>query len=203
MDPANPAGLDLFKGGTPEPTPGASTPTMKKNEAQILKLYPKDQWPSGRTPRRRAGAKSKPISLGKAVEQFAPGWKLANCGNIESPGLRTSWGGRKNVLVTHPAEKGVGSVLTRKITVASGKTAVLNLLVGHDPRGDWDLIVRADKKQLLKKTIGPSASKLGWVNLEVDLSAYAGKSVNIELVNQPTGWMFETAFWGQINMASK
>jgi len=34
MDPANPAGLDLF-GDRPPPTPGASTPLMKKNEELI------------------------------------------------------------------------------------------------------------------------------------------------------------------------
>ncbi len=203
MDPENPAGLDLFKGGKPEPAPSASTPTMKKNEAQILKLYPKENWPAGRSRRRRPAAKSKPISLGKAVETFAPGWKLTNCANIESPGLRTSWGGRKNVLVTHPLKRGVGSVLTRKVTVPSGKGSVLKLLVGHDPRGNWSLIVRADKKELVRKTVGPQASKLGWVTVDVDLSAYAGKSVNVELVNQPSGWAYETAFWGQIKLTSK
>ena len=80
---------------------------------------------------------------------------------------------------------------------------MLNLLVGHDPRGDWSLIVRADKKELVSKTIGPRASKRGWMTVDVDLSAYAGKSVNIELVNQPSGWAYETAFWGQIALVSK
>ena len=41
------------------------------------------------------------------------------------------------------------------------------------------------------------------MTVDVDLSAYAGKSVNIELVNQPSGWAYETAFWGQIALVSK
>jgi hypothetical protein len=199
MDPENPAGIDLFKGGKRPPTPSADTPEMKQNEAQILKLYPKDKWSTRGRGRRRAPVKSKPISLNKAVEQFAPGWKLSQCGNIENPGLRPSWGGRKNVLVTHPLNKTTGAVLNRKITVPSGKKTALNLLVGRHPRGDWMLIVRADKKELTRTTV----NKAGWMTVNVDLSPYAGKSVNIELVNQPNGWMFETAFWGEIKLTSK
>jgi hypothetical protein len=202
MDPENPAGLDLFKGGKPEPTPSASTPTMKKNEAQILKLFPKDKWPSGGG-RRRTAVKSKPVSFGKAVQQFAPGWKLSNCGNIESPGLRSVWAGKKNVLATHPAGRNTGSVLTRKLAVPSGKGSILRLVVGHDHRGDWTLIARINKKELIRKTIGKSGSKGGWMTVDVDLSKYAGKTVDIELVNQPSGWAYETAFWGEISLASK
>ena len=43
MDPANPAGVDLFKRTGPRPTPGASTPLMKKNE-ELIKL----RWPAVR-----------------------------------------------------------------------------------------------------------------------------------------------------------
>jgi hypothetical protein len=36
--------------------------------------------------------------------------------------------------------------------------------------------------------------------VDVDLSAYAGKTVKIELVNQPSGWSYETEFWGEISL---
>ena len=45
----NPAGLDLFKGGVRPPTPGASTPLMKKNEESIKRLWPE----KARPPRKR------------------------------------------------------------------------------------------------------------------------------------------------------
>jgi len=41
MDPANPAGLDLFEGSSPPTTPGASTPLMKKS-VELIKL----RWPT-------------------------------------------------------------------------------------------------------------------------------------------------------------
>lgn len=40
MNPANPAGLDLFNGGKRPPTPGASTPLMKKSEELIKACWP-------------------------------------------------------------------------------------------------------------------------------------------------------------------
>jgi len=169
---------------------------MKQNEELIEKLWPEKNRPVPRT--RRGAGKPKPMNMGKAVEKFAPGWKLANCANIESPGLRASWAGRKNVLVTHPLDRSTGSVLSRKIAIPSGKRAVLHMVVGHDHRGDWTFIARVDKKELLRKPIGKAGSKNGWMTIDLDLSPYAGKSVKIELVNQPSGWSFETAFWGEI-----
>jgi hypothetical protein len=41
MDPANPAGLDLFAPGVRPPTPNASTPLMKKSEELIKRLWPR------------------------------------------------------------------------------------------------------------------------------------------------------------------
>jgi hypothetical protein len=37
----------------------------------------------------------------------------------------------------------------------------------------------------------------------VDLSAWAGKEVRLELVNQPTEWSWEAAFWSKIEIASE
>ena len=37
----------------------------------------------------------------------------------------------------------------------------------------------------------------------MDLSAYAGKTVNLELLNQANGWHFESAFWGLIAVETK
>ena len=51
--------------------------------------------------------------LSKAVEQFAPGWKISKCGSDMEPGLREELRGEKNVLVTHPLSQTVGCVLTQ------------------------------------------------------------------------------------------
>jgi hypothetical protein len=78
----------------------------------------------------------------------------------------------------------------------------LKLVVGHDPRGDWDLIVKVNGEQVLRKTIGPDTTTVGWTEVAVDLSSYAGRSVKIELINEPTDWRFEAGYWAEIRLES-
>jgi len=140
--------------------------------------------------------------LSKAIGTFAPGWAVAKCGDDMDPGLRERLRGRENVLVTHPLNQEMGCVLSRTVQLPRGKRGVLKLVVGHDPRGDWDLIVRANGRELLRKTIGPEVTTVGWTEVSVDLSRYAGKSTKIEIVNEPTGWRYEAAYWAEISLHS-
>ncbi len=143
------------------------------------------------------------VDLSKAVEKFAPGWKIARCGPDMEPGLREELRGRQNVLLTHPLSQTVGCVLTRTVSLPPNAKSSLKLEVGHDARGDWDLIVRADGEQLIRKTIGPDTTKLGWTEVDVDLSKFAGKRVKLELVNEPTEWRYEAALWSRIAIVSE
>ncbi len=141
--------------------------------------------------------------LSKAMEQFAPGWKVSKCGEDMDPGLKEELRGRKSVLVTHPLSETVACVLSRTVTLPPNRDSTLKLTVGHDPRGDWDLIVRADGEQLLRKTIGPDTTTVGWTEVTVDLSKYAGRQVRLELINEPTGWRYEAAYWAEILLQSQ
>ena len=163
-----------------EPRPAADSKFTEEEMAKITALVGRD--------------------LSKAIEKFAPGWKVTKCGHDMDPGLRAELRGRKNVLVTHPLTEDIGCVLTRTVTLPAGGENTLKLVVGHDPRGDWDLIVKADGRQLLRQTVGPETATLGWVQVDVDLSAFAGKTVKLELINQPTDWRFEAAHWAEISL---
>jgi len=143
------------------------------------------------------------VDLSKAVEKFAPGWKIAKCGPDMEPGLREELRGRQNVLLTHPLSQTVGCVLSRTVSLPPNAKSTLKLEVGHDARGDWDLIVRADGEQLIRKTIGPDTTKLGGTEVDVDLSKFAGKRVKLELVNEPTDWRYEAALWSKIEIVSE
>ena len=117
--------------------------------------------------------------------------------------MREELRGRKNVLVTHPLGENVGCVLSRSISLPANRKSTLKLVVGHDARGDWDLIVKANGELLLRKTIGPETTSLGWTDVHVDLSRFAGQTVKLELVNEPTGWHYETGYWGEISVLSE
>ena len=141
--------------------------------------------------------------LSKAVEEFAPGWKVSRCGDVENPGLRDELRGREKVLVTHPLSEDVGCVLSRSVDCRPIARAELKLVVGHDARGDWDLIVAANGEKLLRKNIGLETTSLGWTEVNVDLSRFAGQTVNLELVNEPIGWHYVAAYWAEITLVSQ
>ncbi len=144
-----------------------------------------------------------PRNMAKAVEKLAPGWTIKNCGSDMDPGLRAEWAGKKNVLVTHPLDQQTGCVLSRTVKIPAGKQTTLNLVVGHDPQGDFDLIVRADGKPLLRKAVSAKTATAHWLTESIALSQFAGKTVKLELVNQPTGWSYEAAYWASIDLRNQ
>jgi len=145
-----------------------------------------------------------PKEFAKAVEKKFPGWAVKDCGSDMDPGMRAEFRGKKDVLMTHPLNKDTGCVLSRKLDVAAGKKTSLHLVVSYHDQGDWDLIVKADGKELLKKLVSKdTATKDGWLEADVDLSPYAGKSVSLELVNQPNGWSWEGGYWAEIAVKSE
>jgi hypothetical protein len=143
-----------------------------------------------------------PAGLSQAVSRFAPGWEISNCGEQMAPGLYPLLRARRNVLVTCPPNPIQGCTLSRKLQVPLGKTTTLKLVVGHDARGDWALVVAANGKPLIQKTIGPDVTNLGWTGITVDLSSYAGQTIDLQLLNLPTGWHYEAGYWAEISLQS-
>jgi len=139
----------------------------------------------------------------KDLETLFPGWKMSNCGPDMDPGLRAEYRGKKNVFMTHPLNREVGCTLSKNVDIPAGRKTTLKLAVAPDDRGDWTLAVKADGNQLLNKKIGPETASEGWVEVEVDLSDLAGKSVLLELINQPDGWSFEAGYWAEIALESE
>ncbi|HNR99491.1 MAG TPA: ADP-ribosylglycohydrolase family protein [Planctomycetota bacterium] len=139
----------------------------------------------------------------RAVKQFAPGWKITNCGPDMDPGLRPELRGKKNVLLTHPQSRTVPCALSREASIPAGVKTRLVLEVGHHEEGDWELVVKADGVTLFQGTIGKDTAKNGWRTVAVDLSAYAGKTVRLELLNQANGWAWEAGYWASIALVSE
>lgn len=142
------------------------------------------------------------MDISEAAAKFAPGWKVAKCGDDMDPGLRANWAGKKNVLMTHPLDEDTGCVLSKKVKLPRGQKSMLRLVVGHHPNGDWELIVKADGKEILSKIVGEETANDGWLEVEVGLSNYAGKEILLELINQPNGWAFEAAYWAKIEISA-
>jgi len=133
-----------------------------------------------------------------AVDKVLPGWKISHCGADMNPGRREQYRGRENVLVTHPLNRDAPCVLSRSVEVPVER-GILRLVVTHDQRGDWTLVVRADGKPLLKQKIAPASVTDGWATVEIDLGPWAGKSVDLQLLNQADGWTYEAGYWAELS----
>jgi hypothetical protein len=145
------------------------------------------------------GARNK-MDLTKQLEQFAPGWKAENCG--PEGGYREEWFGKKGVLTTHPLNQTTPCVLTKDITVPRQRTTVLKVTVGRHQQGDWDLVVKVDGQEVKKQPVSAATTSAGggWLEVPIDLSPHSGKVVKVQLINQPTGWSNEHAYWSEIKV---
>ncbi|GMW02868.1 MAG: hypothetical protein AMXMBFR84_40040 [Candidatus Hydrogenedentota bacterium] len=141
--------------------------------------------------------------MSQVIELFAKGWTVDNCGLEMDPGIRASYRGRSNVLVTHPDDGETPCVLAREVAIEAGKTTALNLAVSHHDGGDWQLVAKIDGETVLDTAVGADTVQDGWMQHSIDLTPHAGKTVKVELFNQPTGWFCEAAYWGEIAVTEK
>jgi hypothetical protein len=114
------------------------------------------------------------------------------------PGIRAVYRGRQRVLLTHPDDGATPCVIWREVAVPVNATEKLRLAVSHHDGGDWRLIVKINGEEVRSADVGADSVTDGWLTMEVDLKPYAGKTIKIELLNHPTGWFCEAAYWGEI-----
>ncbi|MHC4571467.1 MAG: ADP-ribosylglycohydrolase family protein [Planctomycetota bacterium] len=137
-----------------------------------------------------------PLALSE-FKKHLPGWKVSPESSL---GLLQLVNGRKNVFVTYPPDKKTQCSLTKQIDIPADLQTILRLKVGHDPRGGYTLIVKANGKELYSWDV----VKEPWLEIAVDLSEYAGKSVTVELINKPSKfWSNEWAYFKQIAFESR
>ena len=137
-----------------------------------------------------------------AVSHHFPGWTITDCGPDMDPGVRDFFG-RQNVLLTHPKDRNTPCVLSREITVPRQGAAKLHLVVTHHDQGDWDLIVKVDSAEVFKRLIGAVPNETRWKTIDIDLTPHAGKTIKLELLNQPNGWAWEAGYWSVIALKTE
>jgi hypothetical protein len=151
--------------------------------------------------------KSPAKTLEEYLDEFTPGWDIDDCIEADKLGLH-NFEGLGTIFLTHPIAEEVPCVLSKRLEIPKDGKTSLKLVVGHDPNGDWELIVKADGKELARSTVGKETTTEGLMDLSIDLSAYAGKTVLIELLNQANGWQietghYETGIWAKIELVTE
>jgi hypothetical protein len=120
-----------------------------------------------------------------ALPKVLAGWNVADA-VLRSSSFAWERNGRRNVVLLRAGKAGEPVALTRKFDQLPGGTSKLTCAAGLESRNaGWVLTVKANGNDLLNKTVAAETIKNGWLEIEADLSAYAGKAVTLELIGQP------------------
>ena len=184
--------------------------TLKPEEiADLFAFITLDKTPGDPAARQLPGVRdivqrdvADPAQFATLLGEVAPGFTTAAVGE-RGVGLLKEHFGRPVVIRTHPIAQEVPCILTRNFELPAGKKSRLRLSVAHDPQGDWQLVVKANGEKLYDGIIGPKTTKNGWADLDVDLSQFAGKSVELELHNRANNWSWEFAYWGRVEIVTE
>lgn len=142
-----------------------------------------------------------PRSFSRDVQRFAPGWTAIDCLDRGIQGLYPRLFGKNNVLMTQSEDRALACRLVKQTRLPAG-SPLLRVTVGHYPQGDWMLGVKINGVTIAETLIGGEAAGDVWTDVEIDLSAYAGQDVTLELLNQRNGGMWENGYWAAIEITT-
>jgi hypothetical protein len=143
-----------------------------------------------------------PAEFNAILAEVAPRFTIDASG-LKGVALIAEHFGREWVVRTHPIDRTVPCVLRSTVTVPErGKTRLV-IDASHDPRGNWQLVVRADGQKLLSEPIDDKTAKNGWRTVNVDLTKFAGKTISLEVLNEASGWKYEFAYWGRVDIVTE
>ena len=138
----------------------------------------------------------------KVVGVVAPGFEMSGGSGLFGEGVNffQSYRGRPGVLRTHPGSPVDAVALARKFAAGDAFPKRMRLSVGHDYRGDWRLQVLANGSPLVDMLIGSQVSADGWVDLDLDLSAFEGEALELQVLNMANDWSYEYAYWWLVSL---
>ncbi|MEM9015479.1 MAG: sulfatase, partial [Verrucomicrobiota bacterium] len=139
-----------------------------------------------------------PPAAQKDIQRVAPGFQVKNVGEqgvSPQPEFRNDF-----AVQTHPLSRNMPCVLFRELDVPEGKATRLRIRASYHPHGNWQLRVLANKKVIHDQIVSYETVKTEWLELDLDLSEFAGQQVNLEVENRANDWSWEFAFWGKVEI---
>ncbi|HAV65548.1 MAG TPA: dehydrogenase, partial [Verrucomicrobiales bacterium] len=137
---------------------------------------------------------------GESVALWNPDWRVIAPEFEGTPKKHPEYGGRKNVLETHPFDDNKPSALERVFDVPAAGATLTVETAAHE-RGDWELRIFAQgevlKRQLINRDNGT------WQTVTADLGKFAGKRIVVRLENMAGGkddWSYEFGYWGGVEL---
>ena len=140
----------------------------------------------------------------KDVQKIAPGFRLSNVSTMTQLQPRLQEGFRnETVLQTHPLNEEAPAVFSQHLDVPRGKTTKLKIRVSYHPHGDWQLRVLVGDEVLDDRIISYANVSDEWLELEYDLTKYAGQHAELSIENSANDWKNEFGYWSYIKIISE
>jgi len=134
------------------------------------------------------------------VNEIAPGFEAGNVG--EGGVVALSSFRNVRAVQTHPKNREVACTLSRHVDVPEGKQTMLKIRASYHPHGDWQLRVLAGKEILADQIVSYETVQREWLELNIDLTRYAGKHLDLVLENRANDWKNEFGYWGSVQIVS-
>jgi hypothetical protein len=151
--------------------------------------------------------------VARAVSRWDPAWRVVNSGGDDpnTPIIDPcDYLDRKNVLVTHPFNRGTPCAIERTVDVpADGRTELVVTVApcDRDAVADWELRVLVDGERVGTRAVGPGGGAAAWHTFRFDLGRFAGRNVTLRLEHAAGGprnvWNWEHAFWAEARVVTK
>ena len=137
----------------------------------------------------------------RIIAEYAPGFEPFNVGQGGVKKLQEFRNERG--FQTHPKNKDIPCSLKRTVKIPADQKTTLKVRASYHPHGDWQLRVLANKEVLHDQIVSYESVKSEWLDLEIDLSKFVGKSIDLVLENRANNWMNEFGYWGSIKIVSE
>ncbi len=137
----------------------------------------------------------------RTIKGMAPGFVPHNVG--EGGVVQLTSFRNETAVQTHPKDRSTPCRLTRHLDVPKGKKTALKIRASYHPHGDWQLRVLAGKEVLADQIVSSQTVKDEWLTLEIDLSRFAGKHIDLTLENRANDWKNEFGYWGSVKVISQ
>jgi putative membrane-bound dehydrogenase-like protein len=136
------------------------------------------------------------------IGKVAPGFAVRDVGEggvVQHNSFRNSL-----AVQTHPLDREHPSILHRELEIPKDKQTHLRLRVSHHPHGDWQMRVLANGEVLADELVSSkTVSDNEWLDVQVDLTKYAGSTIKLIIENRANNWQNEWAYWNRVAVVSK
>jgi len=144
---------------------------------------------------------SDPAEFAAILAEVAPGFACDAVGD-DGVALEAEHAGRAVVVRTHPVSATEPCVLYGSFDLPQGRSSRLALSIAHHARGDWRLVVRVGGEVLLDTPVDEETCTDGWLERWIDLTPWAGGTVELALENHASGWFNEYGYWARAEVVS-